>query len=525
MKYFNTTGPCDPDMHYMVPTSDRLPGAYRYIARGQYFVVYAPRQTGKTTVLAELARRLTAEGEYLALHFSCEVASPFGDDIAAAERAILDRIRNAARIAELPSDLLPPSSWPDAAPGTMLGNALSAWVDQCPRPLVLFFDEIDALRDASLVSVLRQLRDGFTTNRDGFVHSIILCGLRDVRDYKVASGVDPTRLGTASPFNIKIESIRLGDFTRDEVTALYAQHTAETRQEFSSRALDLAYHYTQGQPWLVNALAAEVIDKMGVETTITDEHIDQAKERLIVARATHLDSLVDKLTEPRVRQVIEPLLAGRDVDGDIEFTDALSYVRDLGLIARDKPVRVANPIYNEVIVRGLGSGIEENITAEPHRFRFDDGRLDFPRLLEEFASFWKLHGEILASKQSYREVAPQLVLMAFLHRIVNGGGYVDREYGVGRGRIDLLVRQPYTDADGHRAEQREALELKVWRDSRADPLEEGLVQLDGYLDRIGLSTGVLVIFDCRTEAAPITERTRFGDTTSPAGHRITLLRA
>ncbi|MGQ4617326.1 AAA family ATPase [Nocardia sp. R7R-8] len=525
MKYFNTTGPCSPKRHYMLPTSERLPEARRYIARGQYFVVHAPRQTGKTTVLAELARHLTAEGEYLVLHFSCEVASPFGDDIAAAERAILDRIRNAARIAKLPSDLLPPSSWPDAAAGTMLGNGLSAWAERCPRPLVLFFDEIDALRDASLVSVLRQLRDGYTTNRDGFVHSIVLCGLRDVRDYKAAAGGDPSRLGTASPFNIKVESIRLGDFTRAEVAALYAQHTAETGQEFSAHALDLAYHYTQGQPWLVNALAAEVVDKMRIEATITDDHIDQAKERLIMARATHLDSLVDKLTEPRVRQVIEPLLAGGDVDGDVEFTDALSYVRDLGLIAQGKPVRVANPIYNEVIVRMLGSGIEENVTAEPRRFRFDDGRLDFPRLLDEFASFWKLHGEILASRQSYREVAPHLVLMAFLHRIVNGGGYIDREYGVGRGRIDLLVRQPYTDADGNRAEQREALELKVWRDGRADPLAEGLVQLDGYLERLGLSTGVLVIFDCRTDADPITERTRFDKTTSPAGRRITLLRA
>ncbi|MFR9751395.1 AAA family ATPase [Nocardia sp. 004] len=525
MKYFNTTGPCDPDMHYMLPAAERLPDACRHIARGQYFVLHAPRQTGKTTSLAELARRLTDEGRYLALHFSCEVAASFGDDFAGAERAILDRIQRAARVARVAPELMPPLPWPESAPGTMLGNGLADWVEQCPRPLVLFFDEIDALRGMGLINVLRQLRDGYTTNRRGFVHSIVLCGLRDVRDYKAAAGGDPVRLGSSSPFNIKVESIRLGDFTRAEVVALYAQHTAATGQEFTPRALDLAFYYTQGQPWLVNALAAEVVDGMRVETTITDDHIDQAKERLIVARATHLDSLVDKLTQPRVRQVIEPLLAGRDVDGDIEFTDALSYVRDLGLIARDRPVRVANPIYNEVIVRVLGSGIEENITAEPYRFRLEDGRLDFPRLLDEFISFWKLHGEILASKQSYREVAPQLVLMAFLHRIVNGGGYIDREYGVGRGRIDLLVRQPYTGADGHRAEQREALELKVRRDGRADPLDEGLVQLDGCLDRMGLSTGVLVIFDCRAEAEPITQRTRFSTTTSPAGRRITLLRA
>ncbi|WP_157978904.1 hypothetical protein [Nocardia aurea] len=90
---------------------------------------------------------------------------------------------------------------------------------------------------------------------------------------------------------------------------------------------------------------------------------------------------------------------------------------------------------------------------------------------------------------------------------------------------DLLVRQRYTDSDGRRAEQRESLELKVWRDGRKDPLEEGLAQLDGYLDRMGLTTGILVIFDRRTTATPITERTRFDEATSPTGRQVTLLRA
>ncbi|WP_280401349.1 ATP-binding protein [Nocardia carnea] len=524
-KYFNTAGPCYPQMHYMLPALERLPDARRMIDRGQYFVLHAPRQTGKTTSLADLARQLTAEGTYLALHFSCEAASTFAQDVGATEQALLGRIHAAGLAAHLPPDLMPPNPWPDAPLGTALSAGLAAWVVQCPRPLVLFFDEIDSLRDDALINILRQLRDGYTTDRNGFVHSIALCGLRDVREYKAASGGDPNRLGSASPFNIKVKSVRLGDFTRDEVISLYSQHTVETGQEFSPPALDLAYHYTQGQPWLVNALAAEVIDEMRIESTITDDHIDQAKERLIVARATHLDSLVDKLTERRVRRVIEPLIAGQNVDSDLEFNDAVSYARDLGLVARTKPVRIANPIYNEVIVRVLGSGIEENITAEPHQFRLPDGRLDIPRLLTEFAAFWKLHGEILAGDQRYHEVAPQLVLMAFLHRIVNGGGYIDREYGVGRGRIDLLIRQPYTDDTGHRAEQREAFELKVWADKQKDPLEQGLAQLDSYLDRIDLPTGILVIFDRRKEAAPITERTRFSETTSPAGRTLTLLRA
>jgi hypothetical protein len=115
--------------------------------------------------------------------------------------------------------------------------------------------------------------------------------------------------------------------------------------------------------------------------------------------------------------------------------------------------------------------------------------------------------------------------MAYLHRIVNGAGYIDREAGIGRGRIDLLIRQPYRDAGGHQLEQREALELKEWAGHQADPLTEGLSQLDGYLDRLALTTGTLVLFDRRPTAAPIAERTAFTEERSPAGRTITVLRA
>lgn len=167
----------------------------------------------------------------------------------------------------------------------------------CPRPLVLFFDEIDALQGQSLRSVLRQLRDGFTVSRGGFPDAVVLCGLRDVRDYKAASGGDPGRLGTSSPFNIKVASLRLGDFTEPEVVELYGQHTTETGQEFTPDAVQRAFWCTQGQPWLVNALAREIVEEMAIpsDTPVTAEHVDEAKERLILARATHLDSLAARL--------------------------------------------------------------------------------------------------------------------------------------------------------------------------------------------------------------------------------------
>ncbi|HEX6473117.1 MAG TPA: ATP-binding protein, partial [Streptosporangiaceae bacterium] len=230
-KYFNTAGPCFPDWHYMLPPEPRLPEARHLIERGQYFVVHAPRQTGKTTTLLALAEELTAEGRYAALYFSCERAEAAGDDDVRAQLDILAAIREARGFQSWPVELDPPENWPDAAPGSLLSAGLSVWAQRCPRPLVLFFDEIDALRGRSLISVLRQLRGGFTGRRQDFPHSVVLCGLRDVRDYKAAAGGDPNRLGTASPFNVKAESFRLGDFTFDQVVELYGQHTTVTGQE------------------------------------------------------------------------------------------------------------------------------------------------------------------------------------------------------------------------------------------------------------------------------------------------------
>jgi hypothetical protein len=220
--------------------------------------------------------------------------------------------------------------------------------------------------------------------------------------------------------------------------------------------------------------------------------------------------------------VVKPLIAGQIHSGDT-YDDDFQYASDLGLVTPTRPVTVANPIYREVIVRVLSANVETALPIEQRPFVLPDGRLDVHKLLEEFTHFWQEHADILLSGVVYHEVAPQLVLMAFLQRIVNGGGFVDREYGVGRGRIDLCVRWPY-DTPAGRQVQREAMELKVWPPGKPDPLPRGLEQLDAYLERLSLSTGVLAIFDRRPEAPPLTERTSLSTAQTPSGRTITLLR-
>ncbi|MEV4834688.1 AAA family ATPase [Nonomuraea sp. NPDC049486] len=510
----------------MLPPTPRIPEARVLIDLDRYFALHAPRQTGKTTALEALASELTAEGDTVALTFSCERAKSAGDDYAAAEEILLRSLRQAAEWSGWPEELLPPDSWPQAPAGTRFDSALTEWCRRSPRRVVLLMDEIDGLQGNSMISILSQLRDGHNARPKGrpFPASVVLCGLRDVRDYKVACGGDADRSNPISPFNIVTKSLRLGDFTAGQIGELYDQHTEATGQEFTKDAVDRAFELTQGQPWLVNALAHEIIVEMGVTDAVTVARVDEAKERLIRARAMHLDSLMARLREPRVKRVMEPIVAG-DLYTDSALSDDLSYVRDLGLIKQKPPLEVANPIYREVILRVLGDSSQQNVRADPRSFVLPDGRFDLPRLLEEFVVFWREHGEVLIRQENYHEAACQIILMAFLHRLVNGGGYLDREYAAGTKRLDVLVRWPYTGPDGERLVQREAMELKVWRVGKDDPLTEGLAQLDGYLDRLSLTTGVLVIFDRRPEAPPWQDRGAFEEATTPSGRQVTVLRA
>jgi DNA polymerase III delta prime subunit len=524
MRRFNVAGPCNPERHYMIPPERRLPGAVELVERGAYFALHAPRQTGKTTTMKALARRLTAEGRHAALYFTCEEGRAFPENIVEANKVVAGAIEAAARL-DLPESLRPPPRI-DADAGGYVRAQLARWAGVCPRPLVLIFDEIDAMGGHSLESILGQLRAGYDTRPSAAPWSVILCGMRDVRDYKIASGGGPVRLGSSSPFNIKEASLRLGSFAEPEVRELYAQHTAETGQPFADDALARAWELTEGQPWLVNALAREIVEEMKIPPSepITAAHLDTAKERVIHARATHLDSLLARLQEDRVQRVLEPILAG-ELTLNPTFDADFEYVVDLGLVAPDRPVRIANPIYREVIVRVLAAPAEALVTATSRTYTGPDGRLDLSRLLHDFAEFWRENGDILATRMPYPEVAPQLVLMAWLHGIVNGCGLIEREVGVGRKRIDLSIRWPFTDAAGKRATQREAIELKVWRDrdKRGDPTTQGLVQIDDYLAKLGLPEGTLVVFDARSKAPPIEDRTRFEERTTPSGRRVTLL--
>ena len=470
------------------PFRDIYDDVERLIEAEQYFVVHAPRQTGKTTFLHSLAHRLNQQGQYVATVCSLESA---GYPSISVEDANEVFIRSLYQLAELflEADCMPPNPYAYPPSAQLLKQYLGDWCRSVSKPVVLLLDEVDALYDDVLISTLRQLRDGFQARPAGFPQSIALVGLRDIREYRLRARADNPSIGAGSPFNVKAESCFLPVFSLKEVRGLLQQHTEDTGQVFPEEVIQKLYAYSGGQPWLTNALANEIVAKMlknDYTRPITPDLVEEAKERLIAQRQTHLDSLVDKINEPRVKPIVMHIINGEAPTFD-GFDDDMRYCRDLGIISYDDPIRFANPIYREIITRIMNSAFQRGINqeiAQTSWYLRPDGSLDMDKLLEAFVTFYQRHSESWLERFQYKEAGHQLLLMAFLQRIINGGGRIEREMAIGNGRTDLAVFWK---------DQVIPIELKMHHDKWSQP--EGIEQLGRYMDKLGQKSGYLILFE------------------------------
>jgi hypothetical protein len=244
----------------------------------------------------------------------------------------------------------------------------------------------------------------------------------------------------------------------------------------------------------VNAIAREVIVEILQSDCIkpvTAELVTQAIQNIILNRPAHIDSLLERLKEDRVRNIIEPMILG---EGFInKESDDFLYTRDLGLIrVEHSQIKPANPIYSEVIIRKLSSQVQDELQSPKYPYRIprylkQDGSIDVDYLMRDFQKFWHLNSGIWLEMCDYPEAGPLLVMMAFLQRVVNGGGQIIREMASGNGRLDLLM----TCND-----KKYPIELKIRYGKKY--VDDGLDQTFGYMDLHCCNEGWMVVFDRRS---------------------------
>jgi len=468
-KFFNNAGPSVTRKHYNIDPLQRIDvdNIEHLIAQERYFVLHAPRQTGKTTCLLSLMQHLNQQGDYQVLYANIEATQAMRGDVQQGMQTIVSVIARAARLYLKNTTLF---DWLQQHQQTvhssdLVTSLLEYWTVQSDKPTVLLLDEVDALIGDTLISLLRQIRAGYGQRPDAFPQSIVLCGVRDVRDYRIQNQDKEIITGGAA-FNIKAKSLRLGNLSQLEVKALWLQHTSETGQQIDEAIFPALWADTQGQPWLVNALGYELtwdnkqLRNRSMPITLADYW--QARENLIQSRTTHLDQLTDKLKEARVHKIIAILLAGENHATADLANDDLQYVEDLGLIQRNPMLAISNRIYQETIPRELTYSTQYTLAYQQAWYLTEQRHIDMPKLLGAFQQFFRENADAWIQRFDYKEAGPQLLLQAFLQRIINGGGRINREYGLGRKRTDLYIEWPVSETDGYAGEvQRIVLELKI----------------------------------------------------------------
>ncbi|MBK9260050.1 MAG: ATP-binding protein [Polyangiaceae bacterium] len=335
---FNIAGPCIPGEHYMLPPERRLGRVMRLIEDRKYFTLHAGRQTGKTTSAQWLVQHLNGTGRWCAMHVDVQNARDTDSPFLTFKviREDLDR----AVMRDLPDVGLGSPQVRQVKPSRVfLMRYLEDVAARAPHPLVVLFDEADALMGKAMVSFLTQLRQGYIDRaKTPFPASVVLIGQRQVRDYAVrAKDQKPLSwLGTSSPFNITADATTIAPFTDADVEELLAQHTAATGQRFEPEAVARIYELGQGHPWLTNAMADQIVnwDVEDRSVAITAAHVDAAKETIILERRSHIDSLLAKLREERVRQDHRSDARGRD--GPDVSDDDFAYVMGLGPVSKNR---------------------------------------------------------------------------------------------------------------------------------------------------------------------------------------------
>jgi hypothetical protein len=276
------------------------------------------------------------------------------------------------------------------------------------------------------------------------------------------------------------------------------------------------WEQTRGQPLLVNTLAKMAVTQLvtDVSKTIEASHIEEAVRLFESSNPMHLTSLASRLAEERVMRVVAPAMRGTELQG--VAADDIRYVCELGILEERGAgeLVVSNPIYARSLMRSLAEPIKANLAALAPTWRAPDGSIDLVRLRESFLDFWAQHGRTLDPLVAKYELVSHIVMTAWLDRVVNGGGRVDREVAVARGKVDVLVR--------HR-DLRLPIEIKVHLDDRADPVPEGLRQLDRYCEALRVDTGWLVVFDQRTGATHALKEHR--EVVTAGGRKVLVVRA
>ncbi len=507
MKRFGTEGRLYPEDNYIAPRTKETADFIDRIKQGKYIVLFAPRQTGKTTFFRLALDALTTED---LTYFPIQLNFEEYEDSTAADfyfwfyADIRKEIENVfQKREEVPSEtltrFLDNAKIIDHVSTRMFFEKLADFLKN--QKVVLIIDEFDAIPRGAVKGFLRSLRRIYLSGRERCPYSVGIVGVKNIIQLNYDRSI--------SPFNIQDE-FHLPNFTLEQVKELLGQYTEAVGQGFAPEVVTSIHKQTAGQPVLVNRLAQILTEEMDIPKTetIAMEHFTVAHTRLLHSRNTNIVHLTTNIRkDARFEKIIMRITAqdeGVPFNLHDEIIDELS---TYGVISKgaDGLCDIANPIYLYAILQAFKptvNGLEEAYFAEDNLMGFrtyltDIGQIAMEALLDNFRDFITRVGfRILQVPQTPRESVGRHLLLSYLDQFVHVvGGSMYLEVYTGRGRIDILIM--------HNT-RKYIVETKIWRGEIR--YQAGKQQLAAYLTSEGATEGYYVVFDHRQKPEPRVER-------------------
>ncbi|RKU09232.1 hypothetical protein C6501_15485 [Candidatus Poribacteria bacterium] len=510
MRWFETRGPVYPEDNYVVARAEELADFVDRLEKGRYIVLFAPRQTGKTTFFRNALDALEGKrnGYFpVQLNFERYVDVSLSDFYNYLYDDLCIKIENVyEKQGSKPSEdityFLDNAEITDHVTMGEFFNQLGGLLEK--QRFVMIIDEFDATPPSALRGFLHSLRQIYLSGKDRCPYSVGIVGVKNIPQLNYDRSI--------SPFNIQDE-FKLPNFTLEQVQELLFQYTDEVGQPFVPEVVASIHKQTAGQPVLVNRFAQILTEEMDIPKSepITMDHFTNAHVKLLRERNTNIDHLITNVRRDRRFETL--LMKIASYDESVEFSlynELVSELATYGVIAEgaDGRCEIVNPIYHYCIMQAFKpavNGLEQDYLPEDTHDGFQDyltpdGHIQMEALLDNFRDFIARVGfKILQVLETPQEYVGQHLLFAYLSQFVQiVGGTMYLEVQTGRGRLDILILHNH---------QKYIVETKIWGgDTR---YQAGKAQLAAYVSSEKAVEGYYVVFDHRKAPEPLVETDTF----------------
>ncbi len=483
MRYFNTSGPCDPREHYTVMRRELIAEGVDKVSRGRYLTIFAPRQAGKTTYFKLLLAELREQGEYTPIWISFE----------ALQNATKAQFYEALS-RKLHNELAPFGVTPSQAVSNELDLAefLAALRPQCKK-LVLVIDEFEGIPKVVLSEVMHAFREIYHKRENYALHSLLLVGVSTIADLVVS---------TASPFNI-VDEIKISYFSEEETRSLIDQYANESGQTFDDDVINAIHENTAGQPGLVCALCAHLVEKVATDKTrpVTAEDFYVTLDYFLTEKFDK--NIINIVQKAGLKKdfMLSLLFSDKPIPFTIDQRD-IAFLYAHGVVDKvGSWVEITVPLYKKRLLTAFRPAINGEtgyyVSAKDDFSGYvnDDG-LNLKAILQQYAAYVAQRGFRAFDTEHLKEGAWHYSLDGFINFFIERlGGRTFVEVPSGRGRTDILIL--------HR-DKKYVIETKIFTD--LSYFGKGKRQLAEYLSAEGLDEGYYVVFSNKHEAEDVLEQ-------------------